>query len=586
MKQLLIILSFLLLSSPLFGQSEETCYVAADSSKDFDRTLLSNISVSLISEFLKEVEPIPPAGISMNACVYQISAVKRKDTTFVTFTGKNLNSIGISKLSEPDGFQESLLKALYIALEDKRKLICDAYGEYIEKCGGVVKKIPAEKIETIREMKNKYDLFGKRIAVLDTRIERLNSGVVADNLILQKGTLFFHYLNNQWGWFMNSNGDKFEGKYFGEIVGLKPHGKGTTTYPNGFKSGDGKVELVGEWKEGEPWNITRYNKSGEITAKWVNGVMTDKESVVMQKSRQMTDDEPVVQKSEKDKTKGLFISVGSNGTFLSSPDGTNWTKRTTGIKNVYGTMNDLYGVTYGNGLFLAVGESKTLLTSDDGNSWTDRFPEIHQDKHCGKRKYDGTYHFFHVNYIDGLFRTYGGGTAFTSPDGTNWKLIRHSYECHPMNTYGKKGGASVYKNGLFVTVTSHGEIYTSTDEKNKRGYTQNSGTPNDLNDVTYGNGLFVVVGETGTLKQNILVTLFTSSLATILTSPDGKIWTKRNSVASDDLWAITYGNGLFVTVGNNGIIFTSPDGTNWTKRNSGTSDDLYDVTYIPMEESM
>jgi len=80
--------------------------------------------------------------------------------------------------------------------------------------------------------------------------------------------------------------------------------------------------------------------------------------------------------------------------------------------------------------------------------------------------------------------------------------------------------------------------------------------------------------------------LFTSSLATILTSPDGKIWTKRNSVASDDLWAITYGNGLFVTVGNNGIIFTSPDGTNWTKRNSGTSDDLYDVTYIPMEESM
>ena len=88
MKHILFILSFLLLSSPLFGQSEETCYVAADSSKDFDRTLLSNISVSLISEFLKEVEPIPPAGISMNACVYQIDAVKVKDTTFVTFKGK------------------------------------------------------------------------------------------------------------------------------------------------------------------------------------------------------------------------------------------------------------------------------------------------------------------------------------------------------------------------------------------------------------------------------------------------------------------------------------------------------------------
>ena len=63
-------------------------------------------------------------------------------------------------------------------------------------------------------MKNKYDQLGKRIAVLDTRIEILNSAVVADNLILEKGTLFFHYLYNQWGWFMNSNGDEFEGKYF------------------------------------------------------------------------------------------------------------------------------------------------------------------------------------------------------------------------------------------------------------------------------------------------------------------------------------------------------------------------------------
>ena len=275
MKYILVILSFLLLSSSLFGQSEETCYVDADTSKEFDPTLLSDMSVSLISEFLKEVEPLPPAGIPMDACVYQIGAVKVKEKTFVTFKGKNLNSFGDSKLSGPDGFQEAVLNALYRALEDKRKLICDAYGEYIEKCGGTVKKIPADKIGKIREMQSEYDLLGKRINVLDTRIEKLNSAVVADNLILVKGTLFFHSLNYQWGWFMNSNGDNFEGEYFGEIVSLKPHGTGIITYPNGFKSGDGKVELRGEWKEGEPWDITRYNKSGEITAKWVNGVMVD-----------------------------------------------------------------------------------------------------------------------------------------------------------------------------------------------------------------------------------------------------------------------------------------------------------------------
>ena len=118
MKHILIILSFLLLlSSPLFGQSEETCYVDADATKsEFDPTLLSNISISLISEFLKEVEPLPPAGIPMDACVYLINSTTLKDTTFVTFKGKNLNSFGNSKLSGPDGFQEAVLNALYRAL--------------------------------------------------------------------------------------------------------------------------------------------------------------------------------------------------------------------------------------------------------------------------------------------------------------------------------------------------------------------------------------------------------------------------------------------------------------------------------------
>lgn len=259
MKHILIILSILLLYSPLFGQSEETCYVDADTSKEFDPTLLSNISVSLISEFLKEVEHLPPAGIPMDACVYQIGALKVKDTTFVTFKGKNLNSYGNSKLSGPDGFQESLLKAFYRALEDKRKLICDAYGEFIEKCGGVVKKIPAEIIETIREMKNKYDQLGKRIVVLDTRIEILNIAAVSDN-------------------------------------------------PHSF--------------------------------------------------------EPVVQKIEKDKTKGFFMSVGELGTILTSPDnGTTWTTKTSG------TINELWGVTHANNTFVTVGLEGTILTSSDGNTW-------------------------------------------------------------------------------------------------------------------------------------------------------------------------------------------------------------------------
>jgi len=74
----------------------------------------------------------------MDSCLYQISVSKEQDTTFVTFKGKNLNSYGDSKLSGTDGFQQSLLKSLYRSLRDKRKLICEDYGELLEKCGSVV----------------------------------------------------------------------------------------------------------------------------------------------------------------------------------------------------------------------------------------------------------------------------------------------------------------------------------------------------------------------------------------------------------------------------------------------------------------
>jgi hypothetical protein len=75
-----------------------------------------------------------------------------------------------------------------------------------------------------------------------------------------------------------------------------------------------------------------------------------------------------------------------------------------------------------------------------------------------------------------------------------------------------------------------------------------SGTGNDLIGVAYGNGLFVAVGDDGT----------------ILTSPDGVSWTQRTSGTGNLLEGVTYGNGLFVAVGKDGTILTSPDGVSWT----------------------
>ena len=61
----------------------------------------------------------------------------------------------------------------------------------------------------------------------------------------------------------------------------------------------------------------------------------------------------------------MFVTVGDSGTILTSPDGTSWTKRTSG------TSEFLSGVTYGNGLFVTVGNEGTIFTSPDGIYWTE-----------------------------------------------------------------------------------------------------------------------------------------------------------------------------------------------------------------------
>ena len=77
-------------------------------------------------------------------------------------------------------------------------------------------------------------------------------------------------------------------KYEGQIENGKPNGHGSLIYRNGtryvgeFKKGqwDGSGTLsfynsekwVGEFRKDAPWNITWYDKSGKIIAKWSDGI--------------------------------------------------------------------------------------------------------------------------------------------------------------------------------------------------------------------------------------------------------------------------------------------------------------------------
>ncbi len=53
-------------------------------------------------------------------------------------------------------------------------------------------------------------------------------------------------------------------KINGEYIDGKLDGQGTITYPNGRK-------FVGEFRKDKPWNVTGYDKDGNILGKYVNG---------------------------------------------------------------------------------------------------------------------------------------------------------------------------------------------------------------------------------------------------------------------------------------------------------------------------
>jgi len=132
------------------------------------------------------------------------------------------------------------------------------------------------------------------------------------------------------------------------------------------------------------------------------------------------------------------------------------------------------------------------------------------------------------------------------------------------------------------------------------------GTTNDLEDVHYGGGMFMIVGDAGTIltsKDGITWTTQTSGVATnlhdsmyissislhiavgaggvILTSPDGMTWTARTSGVATDLWGIeTNTTGSIVVVcGASGVILTSTDCITWTPQTSGVATLLNDMAW-------
>lgn len=222
-----------------------------------------------------------------------------------------------------------------------------------------------------------------------------------------------------------------------------------------------------------------------------------------------------------------FIAVGLNGLLLSSPDGVDWKEQRTG--DTVSSYNDIlwdgneYSVVGSNGIF----------KSEDGISWS----KI--------ELMDALW----LNSIAKSDTTYVavGSHNVVSYDGKDWEVF---------DTDGNVFLNGVaWLNGEFIAVGALGAIYSSPDgiDWTKRLLE----TDIDIQDITWNGVQYVAVGFN-----------YINSPKVLLTSSDGETWVEH-SPGIDDwlyLYSVTWGNGIFVAVGDNGLIISSPDGINWTKQ--------------------
>jgi hypothetical protein len=157
-----------------------------------------------------------------------------------------------------------------------------------------------------------------------------------------------------------------------------------------------------------------------------------------------------------------------------------------------------------------------------------------------------------IAYADGKFVAVSNSTfnILYSTDGLTWATVT-------VGSFGLK--SIVYADGKFVAVGSEfsgvdliTNVEVSTDGIS---WTRYNPFTNGIGptEITYGNGLFVAVGD------------FSGNR--VMTSPDGVSWTLRSVLGNNDGWkSVAYGNGKFVAIASSGDNRTmySTDGITWT----------------------
>lgn len=242
-----------------------------------------------------------------------------------------------------------------------------------------------------------------------------------------------------------------------------------------------------------------------------------------------------------------------------SNDLVNWSNVELDSTKISSTNN----LAYGNSKFIVTGYSNDgsntyIAVSDDGLTWDYKLINTGKDfsmtsNSCRfiNNRFVFLTGWYNYNTVTGI-RNYTVIQIYETIDGNN--ITKHEFRYDGPDNIASMDIA--YGNGLYVIVGESGTILTS---NNLTNWTRvSSGVNNKLVGVTYGRNIFVVTGANGT----------------ILTSEDGRSWIKQKSNTTSYLIRSRYGNGTFVAVGYNGTILTSINGIDWVEEsdpfNTGT----------------
>ena len=233
------------------------------------------------------------------------------------------------------------------------------------------------------------------------------------------------------------------------------------------------------------------------------------------------------------------------------------------------TTNNLTGIAFGNNHFVAVGDTVSSVatvfsathsyTSPDGVA-TDTGWSSATTLPAGFAA-----NLSAVIYDGARFVALGtDGSIITSTDTATW-IAGKSIGSAGMNALAHGTG------NTYIAVGDGGAIYKNTTagitDAGAAWTVETSGTTNDLYGVSYVNGIFVAVGAGGTL----------------LTSTDGDSWVPPTTISpstSSILHQVAFGAGTYVAVGDDGTIVYSADATNWTSQ-SITTQHLRTICFGP-----